>query len=180
MGASVSLLSRSPGRFGGIHVAETPSRRLQFFAVGVFVSYPKKGSKRQPAVPETPGAVSGTSSPAPGRRTAAVAATTRLDGGLVHTVAVSTFCCKIGRLTIPPAVVLSACAYGTEADHARYLALQKQGPKAMVKYLKGGWKDDPDAVAAVERFAAQGKAAGDQGEAMRRILEQYAADAPAA
>lgn len=126
-------------------------------------------------MPETPGVVSGTSSPAPGRK----AVTTRLDGGLVHTVAVSTFCCKIGRLTIPPAVVLSACAYGTEADYKRYLALQKQGPKAMVKYLKGGWKEDPDAVAAVERFAAQGKATGDQGEAMRQILEQYSADAPA-
>lgn len=70
------------------------------------------------------------------------------------------------------------CAYGDASNHARHLALHKAGPKATLKYLKGGWKEDADAVKAVEGFAAQGKDAGNRGEAMRAILEEYGLNAP--
>lgn len=70
------------------------------------------------------------------------------------------------------------CAYGDASNYARHLALHKAGPKATLKYLKGGWKDDADAVKAVEAFAAQGKIAGEKGEAMRAILEEYGVSAP--
>ena len=43
----------------------------------------------------------------------------------------------------------------------------------MVKYYKGGWKENDEAVKVVEGYQAQGKALGDRGDAIRIALEEF-------
>lgn len=43
----------------------------------------------------------------------------------------------------------------------------------MVKYYKGGWKEDDEALKVVEAYKAQGKAMGDRGDTIRVALEEY-------
>lgn len=70
------------------------------------------------------------------------------------------------------------CAYGDSTNYDRFVKLHAAGPRATVKYLKGGWKEDPEAVLAVEGFAKQGAELGEKGDAMRKILEEYGVTAP--
>lgn len=74
---------------------------------------------------------------------------------------------------IPPSVVLSLGGHGTPANNARFEAIFAQGPRAMVKYYKGGWKENDEAVKVVEGYQAQGKALGDRGDAIRIALEEF-------
>ncbi|KAG8734975.1 hypothetical protein FRC11_003532, partial [Ceratobasidium sp. 423] len=69
------------------------------------------------------------------------------DGALIHCVAVSTYCCKHGRVTIPPKVVLAISGYSlTEVgdssnwEHAK--RLRERGPARMTEFLRGGWKTE--------------------------------------
>lgn len=71
------------------------------------------------------------------------------DGAVVHCVSISQVCFKIGRITVPPALVLtlSGCSDG---NYTRpnlppgYLAAQKAVAEGQAKdLLKGGWKCVP-------------------------------------
>lgn len=118
----------------------------------------------------------------------------RKDGSVLHAVSVSIFCFKLGRLSeflqlyevnsgpttlfesnlaIPPAVVLSVCGYGSASDQARCFKLHSQGPKSMIGYLKGGWKDDDEAVESVESYRALSKGLGNEGGVMQKALESF-------
>ena len=80
-------------------------------------------------------------------------------------------CFKLGRLTLPPALVLSFCGYGKASNWERFEKLHTAGPAAMSAWLKGGWKEtDPDAM---DEFAA-GKPLGEKGERMRENLMAFA------
>jgi hypothetical protein len=43
----------------------------------------------------------------------------------------------------------------------------------VVKYLKGGWKEDDEAVKVVQNYQQQGKALGDRGDVIRTALEEF-------
>ncbi|CAE7091089.1 unnamed protein product [Rhizoctonia solani] len=69
------------------------------------------------------------------------------DGALIHCVAVSTYCCKHGRVTVPPKVVLAISGFSlTEVgdssnwEHAK--RLRERGPARMTEFLRGGWKTE--------------------------------------
>ncbi|KAH7335782.1 hypothetical protein B0J17DRAFT_600575 [Rhizoctonia solani] len=69
------------------------------------------------------------------------------DGALIHCVAVSTYCCKHGRVTIPPKVALAISGFSlTEVgdssnwEHAK--RLRERGPARMAEFLRGGWKTE--------------------------------------
>ncbi|KAJ9123196.1 hypothetical protein QFC22_001389 [Naganishia vaughanmartiniae] len=72
--------------------------------------------------------------------------TVRTDGSVLHCLGVSTYCFKVGRLTVPPRVVLSYCGYGNQSnwDRAQKIIIgSKDGGK---KWLQGGWKDETEEV----------------------------------
>lgn len=165
------------------------------YCVGLFITHPRKDTKKKSlaqTASSTQPSVSGDLSPAIKKLTSK-----RPDGAIVHAVSVSTFCFKIGRLSklwhynkpvrpadqqtlslfdpiaIPPSVVLSLGGHGTPANNARFAAIHARGPRAVVKYLKGGWKEDDEAVKVVESYQQQGKALGDRGDVIRTALEEF-------
>lgn len=94
--------------------------------------------------------------------TANLIATGEADGAILHTVAVSQLCFKIGRLTVPPVLALAIdgfCTPSTQEDasaysrtnkpphwaHVQSLSFASHGgsTKALRNLLKGGWKDVP-------------------------------------
>ncbi|KAK0495703.1 hypothetical protein EDD18DRAFT_1170424, partial [Armillaria luteobubalina] len=149
------------------------------YAVGKFVTKPKKGRKAEKKVASlVPGVFNGpirtpadditaptpleastpllstTDHPADIRKLAAKLATTHEepDGAIVHCISISQFCFKIGRITIPPALVLaingfSIGDYSLENPPPSYVATKKifeqPDSKAMKKFLMGGWRDVP-------------------------------------
>ncbi|CAL1701536.1 unnamed protein product [Somion occarium] len=65
---------------------------------------------------------------------------TRADGTVLHCVAISRYCFKLGRLTVPPAVALAACGFGADRSNwTRSAAMQANGE--LRRFLEGGWKD---------------------------------------
>jgi len=170
----------------------------QVYIVSKFVSHPKKGSKKKVAPPsKTPGGeVSGlmhppiqtpagdlsssattpelSNEPTDLKKLAAkLAITPEPDGATLHTVCVSEFCFKIGRITIPPAVVMASSGFtGADAgvySHVNppphYERVKKMlytssggGIKAYREFLKGGWKQDRWWEAAMSGTEEQRKA----------------------
>ncbi|KAK1215052.1 hypothetical protein PQX77_022355 [Marasmius sp. AFHP31] len=77
------------------------------------------------------------------------------DGAVLHTVTVSQMCCKIGRITVPPAIVfaangLSLPSPGQPYSHsnppphwAKVQAMVDSGVKELGKFYRGGWKEIP-------------------------------------
>lgn len=187
---------------GEISIAKTHTLPRQMYCVGLFVTRPTHPkSLASTANGPKSGTISGASTPLTRKL-----ATTRADGSIVHAVSVSTFCFKLGRLSecitcrqpgdcprtacahlessipltlaaVPPAVALSMCGYGPTSSSARTHRLHALGPRAVVKYLKGGWKEDPEAVASVESYEQMGERMGDRGDLMRQALEAFGVEA---
>ncbi|PFH48797.1 hypothetical protein AMATHDRAFT_5480 [Amanita thiersii Skay4041] len=79
---------------------------------------------------------------------------TEPDGAVLHTVAVSQLCFKIGRITVPPSVVLAVNGFTREPGYscispppsfvkAKQLMSRPMGgnTKKLREFLKGGWKN---------------------------------------
>jgi hypothetical protein len=79
------------------------------------------------------------------------------DGATLHTIVVSQLCFKIGRITIPPALVLAvngftgAAGHSQSAPHPEWAAVQALLSKPhggsirkMRTFLQGGWRDVPE------------------------------------
>ncbi|CAE6463598.1 unnamed protein product [Rhizoctonia solani] len=69
------------------------------------------------------------------------------DGALIHCVAVSTYCCKHGRVTIPPKIALAISGFsltevGDSSNWAHAKRLRERGPRRMAEFLRGGWKTE--------------------------------------
>ncbi|RDB18170.1 hypothetical protein Hypma_000487 [Hypsizygus marmoreus] len=122
---------------------------------------------------ETPALVD-TSAPAPDTAKALKAVAASLaseiepDGATLHTISVSQCCYKIGRITVPPALVLAVNGFSvpqfTAADGSTPVVYSRANPpphwakakavmsrphggstKALQALLKGGWRDVPEA-----------------------------------
>lgn len=75
---------------------------------------------------------------------------------------------KVGRRTIPPAVVLSFNGYGKAANWARTEKLIKGGRKATAKWLTEGWKEEEGVL---EEFEAEGKRRAEELKGWRAVME---------
>ncbi|KDR69576.1 hypothetical protein GALMADRAFT_271959 [Galerina marginata CBS 339.88] len=65
----------------------------------------------------------------------------RSDGTVLHCVAISVYCFKIGRITVPPRVALSICGFGiNKHDEALISSKRKEG--TMRHYLEAGWRNE--------------------------------------
>jgi len=68
------------------------------------------------------------------------------EGATLHATAVSQYCCKFGRITVPPRVAFIVSGFG---DPNRWERLQriregKEGKGKMKELLKGGWKNESE------------------------------------
>jgi len=79
------------------------------------------------------------------------------DGAIVHTIAVGQLCFKIGRITVPPGLVLAingftgAEGHSLDAPHPQWVEAKKVmsrhmggSSKKLRALLTGGWKDVPE------------------------------------
>ncbi|CAE7085804.1 unnamed protein product [Rhizoctonia solani] len=69
------------------------------------------------------------------------------DGALIHCIAVSTYCFKHGRITVPPRVVLAMCGFsltevGDENNWTSANALRDRRSYRISDFLRGGWKSE--------------------------------------
>ncbi|PPQ82856.1 hypothetical protein CVT24_008288 [Panaeolus cyanescens] len=80
-----------------------------------------------------------------------------VDGSTLHTVAVARLCFKVGRITVPPAVVLGSNGFTGEtgfskttphpewAQQKKVASLPHGGSlKKLKQFMTGGWKDVPE------------------------------------
>jgi hypothetical protein len=65
------------------------------------------------------------------------------EGSTLHAVAVSQYCYKLGRVTVPPRVALTACGFGDPKRWERLVKIRDapDGEKTMRQILRGGWRD---------------------------------------
>ncbi|KAF8745666.1 Glycoside hydrolase, partial [Rhizoctonia solani] len=69
------------------------------------------------------------------------------DGALIHCVAVSTYCCKHGRVTVPPKIALAISGFsltevGDSSNWEHATRLRERGSARMTEFLRGGWKTE--------------------------------------
>lgn len=92
--------------------------------------------------------------------TASLASEPEPDGATLHTVSVSLCCFKIGRITVPPALVMTMNGFSVPGVAGIYSATNPpphwQSAKAVMSrpnggstkklqgFLKGGWRDVPE------------------------------------
>ncbi|RXK37866.1 hypothetical protein M231_04864 [Tremella mesenterica] len=70
----------------------------------------------------------------------------RADGGVVCCITMHEYCFKIGRVTVPPRIAMYFAQRSPSPqakDHARDLLLKSKDRG--VKWLRGGWKEEPNA-----------------------------------
>ncbi|KAL0564982.1 hypothetical protein V5O48_017052 [Marasmius crinis-equi] len=116
-----------------------------------------------PIIDTTPSSSSFTSTPIPpnvNRKIDIKTLTSRLtathkepDGAILHTVSISQMCCKIGRITVPPELVLTmngmyaandSEAYSKSNSPPHWLNVQALiESNGLTALYKGGWKDVP-------------------------------------
>ena len=71
------------------------------------------------------------------------------DGAIVHCVSVSILCFKIGRVTVPPALILTLNGFTAKDGHNRenppkaYLKMREMGGDVR-KFLTGGWRQEEE------------------------------------
>ncbi|KAL0566414.1 hypothetical protein V5O48_015599 [Marasmius crinis-equi] len=150
-----------------------------FYIICRFVTVPKgkgkgEGKKKRheatngsflqaPIIDTTPGSSSFTSTPIPPNTNGKLdikTLTSRLtatheepDGAILHTVSISQMCCKIGRITVPPELVLATngmyATNGSEAYSQSNPPPHWSNVQALIEsngltaLYKGGWKDVP-------------------------------------
>ncbi|WVQ63935.1 uncharacterized protein L199_002091 [Kwoniella botswanensis] len=131
------------------------------YMVSEFIIYPKKRSTKGRSKPISNGTtpISGTSTPTVNGNGGNIAKskleeikkswvsrrTHRDDGGVVCCLSVSEVCIKLGRITIPPRIAFWLTLQHpskTEQDRAKAILMSKDNG---VKFLKGGWRDEPNA-----------------------------------
>jgi len=65
----------------------------------------------------------------------------RDDGTILHCVAISRYCFKMGRITVPPRVVLAVCGFGSDRNNwIRSASMKSQGQ--LRQFLEGGWRSE--------------------------------------
>jgi len=63
------------------------------------------------------------------------------DGSVLHCIDVLVYCFKMGRITVPPKVVLSTCGFGADLSKMSRIKKIKEAGNIQ-QFLEGGWKTD--------------------------------------
>jgi len=100
----------------------------------------------------------------------------------LHAVAVSQYCFKLGRVTVPPRVAFIASGFGDPARWERLMTIRRQPPgggaKEIRKLMQGGWKDRETwgDFWDFKDCEPRGRQAGDQLNKLRFVMGAIAGD----
>jgi len=100
----------------------------------------------------------------------------------LHAVAVSQYCFKLGRVTVPPRVAFIASGFGDPARWERLMTIRRQPPgggaKEIRKLMQGGWKDRETwgDFWDFKDCEPRGRQAGDQLKKLRFVMGAIAGD----
>jgi hypothetical protein len=98
----------------------------------------------------------------------------------LHAVAVSQYCFKLGRVTVPPRVAFIASGFGDPARWERLMTIRRQpgGAKEIRKLMQGGWKDRETwgDFWDFKDCELRGRQAGDQLKKLRFVMGAIAGD----
>ncbi|KIY69913.1 hypothetical protein CYLTODRAFT_208691 [Cylindrobasidium torrendii FP15055 ss-10] len=98
------------------------------------------------------------------------------DGATVHCICVSINCAKIGRVTVPPMLVLAQNGFTMRAGYSKenpppaYVRLRDMG-KGVKKFMTGGWREEPTRWWEDEFDAPELAARQENFEGLRNALE---------
>lgn len=110
------------------------------------------------------------------------------EGSTLHAVAVSQYCYKLGRVTVPPRVALIACGFGATDNNSnnsngetknrnrweRLVEIRNapDGDKTMRQILRGGWRDRQvwGDFWDFEEYEEAGRKAGDALKQLRLVM----------
>lgn len=67
----------------------------------------------------------------------------RADGGIVACIAVTDYCFKQGRITIPPRVVMHMSLLSPNEERRKHALALLTGKDGGAAFCRGGWKEDP-------------------------------------
>lgn len=101
------------------------------------------------------------------------------EDATLHAVAVSQYCFKHGRMTVPPRVAFIASGFGDPARWERLMEIRKQtgGLKEMGRLMKGGWKDESwGDFWDFKDCEPRGRKAGDQLRRLRFVMSALAGE----
>jgi hypothetical protein len=117
------------------------------------------------------------------------------EGATLHAVAISQYCFKFGRITVPPRVALIVSGFGDPAvipnlppsapghGKARWDRLQdvragKEGKGKLKELLKGGWKDESEGdFWAFEEFEAEARRRSEVYRQLKVIMDGLGSEA---
>lgn len=90
-------------------------------------------------------------------------------GAVLHATAVSVYCFKVGRITVPPRVAMISIGFGNTARWDEIQAWHKDG--TLKERVRNGWKEDTTGFWAFEEHEAEGRRRGERLKEMRGTLD---------
>lgn len=66
----------------------------------------------------------------------------RADGGIVTCIAVTDYCFKQGRMTIPPRIAMHMSLLSPNEERRAHALALLTGPDGGAAFCRGGWKED--------------------------------------
>ncbi|KAF9017436.1 hypothetical protein BDZ89DRAFT_1074821, partial [Hymenopellis radicata] len=126
------------------------------YGVAKFVSKP---TKKKTATPDSTPDAPSTELQELAKRLSLPPLSKEPDGALVHCVSISQLCFKVGRVTVPPSVVMALNGLGPGVHaYERMQAMVEAG--TIKKFMTGGWREEED---------RWWEAMGEDVEALRRV-----------
>ena len=158
------LTNRSPSA----NISDSSATSHSFLTPGPPFSSASQSGNQTPSPSPRP-------SPAEERIKTALKAIRIPEGSTLHAVAVSQYCYKLGRVTIPPRVALIACGFGVDSKRWERLVKIRDAPdaeKKMRQILRGGWRDREvwGNFWDFEEYEDAGRKAGDALKQLRLVM----------
>ncbi|BEI79925.1 hypothetical protein CcaverHIS002_0104540 [Cutaneotrichosporon cavernicola] len=67
----------------------------------------------------------------------------RVDGGIIACIAVTDYCFKQGRVTVPPRIAMHMSLLSNDEERRAHALKLLTSPDGGAKFCRGGWKEDP-------------------------------------
>jgi len=96
------------------------------------------------------------------------------EGAILHATAVSQYCCKFGRITVPPRVAFIVSGFGNPKRWERLQRVRQgqEGKGKLTELLRGGWKDESEGnFWDFEECEPEGLKRGAQIRVLRDVME---------
>lgn len=128
-----------PARKGGLKATQTPKSEKESIIPNM--SNPPSGAD----TPEGPSLPPKTPEEVVRRLAAASALRARPDGGVVACIALTEYCFKQGRVTVPPRIAMYLAQLSPNPDDREKAIRILKGKDNGRAFARGGWKEEPNA-----------------------------------